>query len=573
MLEISRSVDLVTEAASAPQAIVRDREPTDRTQLGWELRALRESRLFWVGAVLKLGCALLFGSHFATRWFAPFVYELMHGHFSNPWETFLARGEPMAFPYGPGMLLIVAAPWFPALFVSFDPASHFGLLLLRLPLFAADLTICVLLIRWLRVNVRDVVLTYWLSPVVIYATYIHGQLDLIPTALLCVALFYVFTNRVVVAGLVFGLALATKAHLLVAVPFVVVYLYRQRKRPFAWLAFSLITAATTLALYAIPLTSPAFRTMVLGSAESKKLWAVSIAYGSPHLLLYLAPSADDPSRCFGSRAIAKVNRELTLMFIGALYVGLVALVPPQPGWFIWSIPFVAYLGARVTRTGRFALLMLSGAYVAYFFVGDPATFLEAANPTLGSSFGADAATALATHAPWLFGPHAASIAWTVLFSATALAGIEMYRKGVRSNSVYSFRDESFMMGIAGDSGAGKHTLVADLSKLVGPQALGALNGDDDHKWERGHWRCGGATRTSIRVANLLATQFFEGLTALRRQQGHSKSSLRSPQGKIHRPTSHQTNRLHRHRRLASVLLADAARGSCICAFSSIPKRR
>jgi uridine kinase len=521
----------MTEATSPAQSVVRDRDLNDRTRVGWEIRALRESRLFWVGVALKLAFAFLFGSHFATRWFAPFAYELVHGHFANPWETFLARGEPMAFPYGPGMLVIVAMPWFPALFFSFDPASHLGLLLLRLPVFAADLAICVLLMRWLRVNVRDVVLTYWLSPVVIYATYVHGQLDLIPTALLCIALFYAFKNRVVVAGLVFGLALATKLHLLIAVPFVVIYLYRQRKRPRAWLVFSAIAGATALALYAVPLTSPAFRTMVLGSTESKKLWAVAIPYGSPHLLLYLAPSAIIVA-VLRFASYRKVNRELTLMFIGALYVGLVALVPPQPGWFIWSIPFVAYLGARVTRTGRFALGMLSCAYVAYFFVGDPTTFLEAANPTLGAHFGENAAAAIGSAAPWLFGPHAASIAWTLLFSATTLAGIEMYRKGVRSNSVYSFRDESFMIGIAGDSGAGKHTLVSDLAKLVGPQ-LSTINGDDDHKWERGHAMWRRYTHLDPR-GNLLATQ-LEGLAALRRGGDIQKAHYDHDKGKFTDP--------------------------------------
>src|ERR1700733_1356935 len=114
-------------APSAPRAVADLAPPRG---LRVELRLLRNNRLFWVGLALKIGCAALFGSHFATRWFAPFLYTFVHGKFAHPYAAFLAQGEPMAFPYGPGMLITMAIAWIPALFVSFDPASHFGLFLL-----------------------------------------------------------------------------------------------------------------------------------------------------------------------------------------------------------------------------------------------------------------------------------------------------------------------------------------------------------------------------------------------------------------------------------------------------------
>ncbi|WP_394821079.1 hypothetical protein [Pendulispora albinea] len=500
--------------AKAPLAAEEPRSARElsRHEFGTELSTLRQSRLFWVGVALKVVLALCFGSHFATRWFAPFAYEFVHSHFANPWDTFLARGEPMAFPYGPGMLLVVSVSWLPALVASFDPASFLGLFLLRIPLFAADLTICVLLMRWLRMNGRDAVIAYWLSPVVLYATYVHGQLDLIPTALLCVALFLIFTKRVTAAALVFGFALATKAHLLIATPFALVYLHRTCRPRREWLKFGIITAATALLLYAIPLSSHAFRSMVLGSAESRKVWLVSIPYGTSGLVLYVAPAAIVLA-VLRFLSYRKVNRELSLMFIGAVYVGLVALVPPQPGWFIWSIPFIAYLGARFTRTGRFVLLALSASYLAYFFIGDPQVFLEAADPLLGAGFGQRTADALTLRYPGLLGAHAASISWTCLFSATSLTAIEMYRKGVRSNAIYDFRDESFMIGIGGDSGAGKHTIARDLTRLLETR-LSVINGDDDHKWERGHVMWRRFTHLDPR-GNLLNTQ-LESIAALRR---------------------------------------------------------
>ncbi len=289
------------------------------------------------------------------------------------------------------------------------------------------------------------------------------------------------------AGIVFGAALATKGHLLIALPFAIVYLYRQRHLELAWLRFAGIVFFTAAALYAIPLTSPAFRTMVLGGAEARKLWSVGIPYGTG-VSLYAAPAALSLAflRFFSYR---KINRELAIMFLGVLYMGLVTLVPPQPGWFIWSLPFVAYFGARFSRTGRYALFLVNSAYLVYFVVADPVVSFEAADPTFGVGTGERIAAALTNALPGVFTHHGASIAWTILFASASLTAFEMYRKGVRSNSLYSFRDESFMVGIGGDSGAGKHTLATDLHDLLGG-AMSVVNGDDDHRWERGHamWR-------------------------------------------------------------------------------------
>ncbi len=494
-----------------------------------DVRELGGTRAFWAGLGLKVTFAFLFGSHFMTRWFGPFVAEFVRAG-GDPWATFLAKGEPQAFPYGPGMLLALAAGWLPGRAASLDPSSHAGLLLLRLPLLLADFVICVLLKRWLKLRARDIVLTYWLSPIVIYATYVHGQLDLIPTALLCLALYLVFERRVAQAAVVFGIALATKGHLLIAAPFAVVYLLRQRQLKWAWLRFAAILLATAGLLYAIPLASPAFRTMVLGGAEARKLWSVGIPYGVG-VSLYVAPAALALAflRFFSYR---KVNRELTIMFLGVLYIGLVALVPPQPGWFIWSLPFVAYFGARFSRSGRYALVLLNGAYLVYFFVEDPLVFLEALDPTFGIGTGQRWAASLLDAAPGVFSRHGASIVWTSLFAATALTAFEMYRKGVRSNSLYSFRDESFMVGIGGDSGAGKHTLAEDLRVLLGG-SLSVVNGDDDHRWERGHamWR----RYTHLDPRGNFLGQQAESLAALRRGGDVRKPHYDHDKGKFTPP--------------------------------------
>ncbi len=482
-----------------------------RNPLRGELRAMASHRLFVVGLVLKLLAGLLFGSHVATRWFAPFVAFFVKSHFADPYAAFVAQGEPLAFPYGPGMLAILTPPWLISLVVPVSPSGFFGLLLLRLPLLAADAMVCFLILRWLRSQATEVLAVYWLNPIVFYATYVHGQLDLIPTALLCLTLQLVFVRRTMAAAMLLGFAIATKAHLLIAAPFVAVFLLHSRTSRTEWLRFLLLTMGTAGLLLLIPAQSAAFRTMVFGSSEALKLWSVSLAYGSGGLLLYLAPAALLIA-LLRFVSYRKVSQELTLTYLGAVYAGLVALVPPQPGWFVWSVPFCSYMYAQFARRGRLAMAGLSVAYLAYFFVADPVLMFESLEPLLGTGSAEAVVSTLRQHVPWLIGRQTVNIVWTTLFGTAILTAIELYQRGVQASASYRMRDENFMIGIGGDSGAGKHTIGADLARLLG-RRLTLLNGDDDHRWERGDSMWTHYTHLDPR-GNHLAAQ-MESLISLR----------------------------------------------------------
>jgi uridine kinase len=499
------------EALERAQSIAPPADASS-TETRGALRTLAASRIFWVGLAIKVAASLAFGSHFATRWFAPFLSSFARHPFTDPWAAALARGEPLSFPYGPGMLAITSVPFLPAALFPIDPSGHVALLLLRAAPLAADVAIAALLVRWLRAHAGAALPLWWLNPVVFYATYVHGQLDLIPTALLCVTLELLFRRRFTAGAVLYGVTIATKAHVLLFASLLVLYLARKRGARGAWLRFCAVAAGTAVLLVApLAAASPAFRTMVLGSPESNRLWAVAVPYGANGLVVYAAPAAILFLQLWFV-TYRKINEDLTRMLIGIVSVGIVALVPPQPGWFVWSVPFLVCLAAT-ERPGRVALHLLGAAYVVYVFFGAPEVFLEALDPTFGAGFGARAAAALVDAAPLVASERTASLAFTLLFVVTAFATFEMFHRGVASNSVYAFRSESFMIGIAGDSGTGKHTLAADLARLLGP-SLTRVDGDDDHRWERGHAMWRSLTHLNPR-ANQLGRQ-LEGVLALRR---------------------------------------------------------
>jgi Gpi18-like mannosyltransferase len=100
-----------------------------------------------------------------------------------------------------------------------DTVTPAHLLVMRLPLLACDVVLAALLASWFPRRRRLVLLVYWCSPLAFYITYWHGQLDVIPTALLLLSLFLLRHKQDLEAAAVLGLGLGCKTHLLVAVPF------------------------------------------------------------------------------------------------------------------------------------------------------------------------------------------------------------------------------------------------------------------------------------------------------------------------------------------------------------------
>ena len=74
---------------------------------------------------------------------------------------------------------------------------------------------------------KEVLIFYFLNPIVLYAIYIHSQLDLIPTALLVYSIYALVKERVVLSGATLGFALATKFHVLVVIPLLILFVFKR----------------------------------------------------------------------------------------------------------------------------------------------------------------------------------------------------------------------------------------------------------------------------------------------------------------------------------------------------------
>ena len=105
----------------------------------------------------------------------------------------------------------------------------------------------------------------------------------------------------------------------------------------------------------------------------------------------------------------------------------------------------------------------------------------------------------------------------------------IYKESIRKNSVYKFK-KTITIGIGGDSSSGKTFFSDDLKKLIEKNKFLSLDGDGDHKWERGDKQWKKFTHLDPR-ANKLHSQ-FDMLAILKSGKSFFKSDYNHFTGKF-----------------------------------------
>lgn len=497
------------------------------------VHALFSSRTFWVVFGVKLIAGTFLASSYLRELFAPFVNYYVESGFQDPWTHFAGLGKMRQFPYPPAMLGLLAAPrwlfgW--ALSAGVETVTPAHLFVLRLPLVVADVAVAVLLAVWFPQRLRSVIFAYWCSPLIFYTQYWHGQLDLLPTALLMISLYFLRRRNYFAFAAVLGVALATKSHLWVAVPFLSIYLYRQigLRRTASVIGVQLAVCFAILAPY---LANPAFRQMVFGSEEQLRILALRIPLGGDGPALLLAPLAL-ALLCLRFEQYSKANWDLLMAYLGIVFCVFVLLAPPRPGYIIWSLPFIVYFYCRQGEKRFVALNIYTSAYLGFFLTGPESDLFDAwklvapegavRSPAawLAETFGADSLDT------------ARNLFFATMFAALTAILLPMYLIGVRSNRVYRMRARPVLIGIAGDSGTGKDTTYEMLRDVLGKERCLLISGDDYHRWPRGHDMWQVHTHLDMRANDLHSQQ--DHAVAIAQGQGVMKGTYDHKTGRFAR---------------------------------------
>ena len=448
--------------------------------------AIMKHPLFLSVAVIKLIAGSLFASNYVTDLFIPFLDQFAIHPNASPYEYFWAQGKSSSFPYPAFMLYMMASPRILSLFIFGDHVAPTAVLFVyRLPLFLADALIATTFYRWMPQHAIKILLLYWASPVLFYITYIHGQLDVLPIALLIISFRLLFDEKkLVYCAFMLGLAVSAKTNIAAAVPLFVFYQWRVLERITPVAVFTFVFIVTCIAVNAPFLDSAAFMNMVIHNQEQSKIGYAAISIGVEGFHFYLLPAAYFIVliRLIG---LPIRNRDIMILFTGFFFGVMLLLIPPMPGWYFWVIPFFAYFFIRAPWKESVIFFGLQFAYFGFFAFRADSDISELFRFAFGiyssenaisglySSLGADREVFT-------------DVFFTLLQTLLAINCVWIYSRGIGKMKTSRLWSRTFLVSIAGDSGSGKTTVSQGLEELFTARHLTTICGDDMHKWPRGH---------------------------------------------------------------------------------------
>lgn len=463
------------------------------------------SRLFLAGLLIRILLLPFFGFEQLRSLFIPFLdFSVLHDG-ANPWAHF--SGE--YFPYGSLLFAILYVPKKIAWLVFGDAAlgtTALSIALIKLPLLFLDLWLFKVLSGLAEHNSGKILKYYWLNPIVLFITYVLGQLDIASSLFCILSLRYMMRGRYRYSAAAMAAATLCKFHVVVLIPLVFALIWNRKflkdaiKAINMWLVtWGLITAAGFIPL---ALAGKLFYAST-SSPEANRLFSLSIDLGqnqvifSGLLLVFLV---------LGRICIAtKITDRAFFFGTSCIFGSLLLVTRAAPGWYFWVVPFLAVFFSVYSKAPILLLWTLSALHVAHFAVFD-----RVENIALrGLSF--------------------------TLLQATLLGTlITVWMLAVRRGSRMQGRTKPLLIGLAGDSGSGKNYFTNLLYDLFGAQNASVIEGDDYHKWERRDERWQDYTHLNPRAnyLNALAShagQLAKGLSYRHSRYDHQRGTFSAPE--------------------------------------------
>ena len=424
--------------------------------------------LFLTGLAIRVGLLVMVLPSATQHWYAPFLAHSLETFTLDPWGAYLAAGgDRLAFPYGYGMWLVFLPFCALASLFGLPIAIGYGSALLL-----ADVTLLYMLRRLIDVADGTLLALYWMSPIILFATYWLGLNDLLPILLLMLGLVALRDAAPRRAAICVALAVSAKLSMILAVPFLLVYLFHNKRLLVYFRPFAAVLVIVLLMLQAPYILSTGGREMLFGNPELAKVYDISLSVGND-LQVYMLPLVYLLA-LFGAWRVRRMSFELLLVLLGLAFFLVLLLTPASPGWFVWVLPFLVLYQSKSDRMA----MVLVGAF-SLLTIG--LSSLLAPLPSLPVTDWPAGIRA----AEW-FGLSSRVLSlWQTLLLATGLILVtRMLREGIHANEYFRLSRKPFVLGIGGDSGSGKSTLANAIEALFGKHSVVQVSGDDYHLWDR-----------------------------------------------------------------------------------------
>jgi uridine kinase len=433
---------------------------------------LCREKIFHLGIIIKIVLIIALMPTIQQEWFIPFIVNWIENPTTLPWSGYmLSDGDQLAFPYGVIMFISVlpgtAIGW---IIDHFFVVEYFTSIGFKLSLLGADILLLLLLLQIFENYWKKVLIYFWLSPLILFITYWHGQLDIIPVTLFIFALTLVKRrNYWAIAGTVLACSIAAKHSMVIGAPFIILYLWSHNGINKEFQRFLTFFICSLLIIEFPFFMSDAFRTMVLNNQEVGKLYWLFVDMGKDNLI-FLTPLVYLLLLYFFWR-IRRINFDLLLAAMGVAFSVVILMTPSPPGWYLWLVPIYTLHQSRYGFGADMVIGIFSVLFISYHLFN-----------TVGAS------SALFDFSlfelTFFYSPFVKSLHYTLMVGSGLLIAIQILREGIRENDYYRLGNRPIVMGVAGNSGVGKSTFTRKLASVFGERALVEVSGDDYHNWER-----------------------------------------------------------------------------------------
>jgi uridine kinase len=428
-----------------------------------------KSPLFLLGLVLRLGLITAILPNPVGQWYVPFLNNSIAIFSIDPWQAWLSQGgTAVAFPYGYAMWLFLLPFSLLCKLLSIPLAFGYGLSLI-----AADFGLLLILRKLLKTKNWMLLAIYWLSPISLIASYCLGYNDIIPVFLFMSAVYFLRGYKLILSGIFLTAAISAKLSMALGFPFFLIYLFHNGNLRQILSQFVIGLAIGSGIFFLTFLFSQAGIGMLASNPEVEKIYQLSISLVR-NTAIYLVPLAY-LLMLYAAWRIKRMNFELFNAILGMAFLLVVLLTPASPGWFIWILPLLVAYQVSGDRAAIYITSLFSILYVlsAILFVSSQ---LEAVLQAL------DMLNILGN--AHLINTRLISLIHTALVATGIVLAIRIWRETIIRNDFFRLSRKPFVIGIAGDSGAGKDTFANAIAGLFGAHSVAAISGDDYHLWDR-----------------------------------------------------------------------------------------
>ena len=429
--------------------------------------------LFYFGLGLKLLAVFIIFPELHAEYYLKFIDDITLATLIDPWSShLLSGGDAKNFPFGLAMYISVLPIILLKTLLPFSAE-----ILLKISLLCFDLIIYLLLRKSFFQFTRNILIIYWLSPLVFFITYWHGANDIIPVLFLTISFLNLNSEHYNRAAIFIALAISAKFSMLMIYPIALIYVFLRNKFELkVWYKFLFVSIASLIFLHLPALWSESFLDMAFGASKSIEIFSLVISLSSG-LNFYILPFTYLMLLIFFLN-MKVVNFELltTYSFIATFLI--IHFINPSFGYYLWLVPYMLFFGLNANRVALTLVMVFSIMITTYhvlFSMGADLFSFELSKSSLHALNLQDTFNGLELQSS--------------LFSLNTFLGVFLsfyfYEIGIRRNDFFKMKKEPILVAISGDSGAGKDTLALSLQDIFHPSKTTLISGDDYHLWERG----------------------------------------------------------------------------------------